>query len=105
MTSASRTVEIRCETMIEVRSRITPAQARQNLLFGVGVDGRERIVQDQDARIHHDRAGQGRPLLLSAGQGDAALPDHRVIAFREIVDILVQAGDRCSGADALVPLG
>ena len=59
------------------------AQPRQDLLFGVGVHRRQRIVQDQDARVEHHRAGERRALLLPARQRDAALADERVVALRE----------------------
>src|SRR5215216_3195563 len=43
------------------------AQAAQNLLLRVGVHGRERVVENEDARLTHDRARNRRALLLPAG--------------------------------------
>ena len=95
--SASRTVEIRCETMIDVRSRMTPRSRRQDLLLGVRVHRRQRIVQDQDRRVDHQRARERRALLLPARQRDAALADHRVVALGELRHVLVEPA-RCPAA-------
>ena len=62
--------------MIDVRARMHGAQPRQNLLFGVGVHRRQRIVQDQDPRVDRHGARQRGALLLPARQRDAALADH-----------------------------
>ena len=40
-----------------------------------------RLVENQDARIGNQRAGDGDALPLAAGQAAAALTDDRVIAF------------------------
>ena len=44
-----------------------------------------------------------RALLLAARQRDAALADHRVVALREIGDVLVEARDGRGGHDASHP--
>src|SRR5712692_8978528 len=44
-------------------------QAREDALFGLGVDAGEGIVKDQDARVPDNGAGNGCALLLSAGEG------------------------------------
>ena len=54
-----------------------------DLVFGGAVDGAGRVVQDQDARIGEQRAGDGDALALTAGERDAALADHRLVAFFE----------------------
>jgi len=36
--------------------------------FGLRVDRRGRVVEDEDARVAEDRAGDRQPLLLSAGK-------------------------------------
>ena len=69
------------------------AQPRQDLLFGVRVHGRQRVVQDQDPRVDGQGARERRPLLLAARQRDAALADDRVVAVREVGDVLVEARD------------
>ncbi len=65
-------------------------KALEDLGFGVGVDGRERVVEDEDARVLRDRACDRRPLLLAAGQRHAALADHRVVPRREVLDVLAE---------------
>jgi hypothetical protein len=80
------------------------AQPRQDFLFGVGVDRRQRIVQDQDARVDDDGARERRPLLLTARQGNPTLADHRVVALRKIGDVLVEPRDGGGGSDLLVTL-
>ena len=48
--------------------------------------------RDQDFRIAQDRARQGGALLLSAGEGDAALADHGFVARWEFGDFRRDAG-------------
>src|ERR1700747_939489 len=48
------------------------AQASENALFGLRIDAGEGSVEDEDARVADDGAGDGRALLLSAGERDAA---------------------------------
>ena len=91
---------MRCDTMIEVRARMIRREAQQDLFFGVGVDGRQRIVQDQDARIDGDGAGERRALLLATRKRDAALADERVVAVGKVGDILVEPGRRGGIRDA-----
>ena len=100
--SASLTVEIRCDTMIDVRSRMTSRSRERILLFGIGVHRRQGIVENQDARVDDDGARESRALFLSAGERDAALPYRRLVALREIGDILVETRD-CRGGDDRAP--
>ena len=74
--SASRTAATRCETRMDVRPRRMGRSRVQDLALGLGVDRRQRIVQDQDPRLGGDGARQGHPLSLAARQGDAPLADH-----------------------------
>ena len=67
--------------MIDVRCLITPRETREDFLFRIRIHRRQGIVEDQDARVECDGAREGRPLLLSAGQRDAALADRRGVAF------------------------
>ena len=53
------------------------AQRLLDLLLGLGVDARGGVVQDQDARVEEERAGDRDPLLLPAGERDAPLADLR----------------------------
>ena len=44
-----------------------PGQVRQNALLGQGIHARERVVQNQNARVSQQRAGDGGALLLATG--------------------------------------
>ena len=55
------------------------------------VERARRLVEDQDARIGDERAGNGDALALAARQGRAALADDRVVAFAELEDEIVRA--------------
>ena len=54
-----------------------------DLLFDLDVDGARGIVEDQDRRVHEQRAGDGDPLALTTRERVAALADDRVVAARE----------------------
>ncbi len=51
-----------------------------DLGFDARVNRRRRVVEDQDAGIGQQRPGQGHPLALAAGQGQALLSDDRLVA-------------------------
>src|ERR1700728_289852 len=63
------------------------AQVVENLVFGVGVDAGESVVEDQNLGIADEGTGNCGALLLTAGEGDAAFAHHRVVAFGEALDI------------------
>ena len=48
-----------------------PVDRLLDLVLGGAVDGAGRIVQDQDARVGEQRAGNGQPLALPAGERHA----------------------------------
>src|SRR5690606_6574552 len=54
------------------------AEAGEDLLLDDGVDGARRVVEDEQARAAHERAGDGEALALAAREGRAALPHPRV---------------------------
>ena len=61
-------------------------KARQGVLdqpLGAGVEGAGGLVEDQDARVLEDGAGDGDALLLAARKLIAALADDRIVAFRQ----------------------
>ena len=60
------------------------------LAFRVQVAG--GFVEDQDLGRREDRPGDGQPLLLAAGELDAALADERLVLFGKFDDELVRIG-------------
>ena len=85
-----------------VRPRMTPARLRQDALLGEGVDAGEGVVQNQNAGIAQDGAGDGGALLLAAGESDAALADHGLVAVGERFDIGREPGDFGGAADLVL---
>ena len=51
---------------------IMRARARRTRMFGVGVDGAGGFVEDEDAGVVGEGAGEADELLLSGGEGGAA---------------------------------
>src|SRR5262249_40569675 len=51
------------------------------------------VVENQDARVANDGAGDGGALFLPAGEGDAALTDGGFVTRSEVLDVAVKAGD------------
>ena len=86
--------------------RVADAALQSLADFGIrfGIDGGERVVKDQNRCLAHQRARHGGALLLSAGERDAALADHGVIALRQVTDGVVHTGDG-GGAAQLLFLG
>ena len=81
------------------------AQPRQNFFLRVRVHRRQRIVQNQDARVDDDGARKRRPLFLPARQRDPALADRRLVAVRKVGDVLVETRDLGGGKDSTATLG
>ena len=54
-----------------------------DVLLGVAVERRGRLVEHQDRRALEDGAGDGDALLLAAGELEAALADLGVVALRQ----------------------
>ncbi len=61
-----------------------------DLILGGAVDGAGAVVQNKDAGVGEEGAGDGDALPLSAREGDAALADVGLVA-------LVEAGDEVVG--------
>ena len=84
-------------TIVDSRCAITSvvfecADALQRPLdrgLGLVVDGGGRLVEDQDRRVFEQRARDGQPLALAAGELLAALADDRLEAVRHALDELV----------------
>ena len=51
------------------------AQLVENLVFGMRIHARESVVQNQNPWTADDGAGNRGPLLLTAGERNAAFPD------------------------------
>ena len=68
-------------------------EACQDFFFRIRVHRGQRIVQDQDGRVGHQRAGECRALFLAARERDPALSHHGVVAAGKLLDVLVEARD------------
>src|SRR6266436_4809355 len=78
------------------------AESGEDVLLGLRVNGGKRIVEDKDAGIADNGAGNGGALLLPAGEGDAAFADHGFVGLGEAHHLSVQAGNFGCLADARV---
>ena len=58
------------------------------------VERARRLVEDEDARVAHQRTGDGDALALAARQARAALANDRLVTLRQFEDELVRAGER-----------
>ena len=61
-----------------------------------------RLVEDQDARVLHQGAGDGDALALPARQSGAAFADDRVVALGQFEDEAVRAGEIGGGDDVAI---
>src|ERR1700738_2220426 len=68
-------------------------QAFLDQRFGFGVQAAGGLVQNQNARVGQNCAGDGNALLLSAGKLDPTFPDQRVVFFLEVFREFVDASD------------
>src|ERR1051325_5566154 len=69
------------------------AKLPETLLFGIRVNGRQRIIENQDLRLAQNRARNRSSLLLSARQSNAALANQRFETIRKSGNILRQTRD------------
>src|SRR4029077_9728459 len=65
------------------------------------VEGARRLIEDQNARVGDERAGNGDALSLATREGRAALADDRVVAFGQLEDEFVRPRKACRRDDAL----
>ena len=93
ISSASAIVERRWAMMNVVRPAIASRSPRLIARLGGRVDRGGGVVEDQDARVGEQRAGDRDPLALAAGEREAALADARVVAVGESLDELVGLGE------------
>ncbi len=90
MWSALRICDSRWVISSVVRPSQDAAHRALDLVFGGAVDGAGRVVQDQDARVGQEGAGDGEALALPARERHAALADHGLVAFGKACDKLVR---------------
>src|ERR1022692_3206738 len=67
--------------------------------LGFGIEAAGSLVEDEDARIGENGAGDGDALPLTAGELDAALADDGVVLLLELFGELIDAGDAAGGLD------
>ena len=82
MRSAFWIVDRRWAMTMLVRPLEQPVEGLLDELLGLGVDRRGGLVEDQDAGIEGQGAGEGDELLLPHREPGAPLPDHGVEARR-----------------------
>ena len=70
-------------------------------LLGARVERDGRLVEDQDGRVLEQRARDRDALLFAAGELEAALADHRVVAVRQRFDEGVDVRGARRGDDLL----
>jgi len=58
-----------------------PIERVLDVLFGVTIERRGRLVQEQDRRAFEDGTGDGYALLLAAGKFEPAFADLGLVAF------------------------
>src|ERR1039458_1229171 len=71
-------------------------------LFDLGIDGAGGIIEDQDAGVVEDRAGQGDTLTLPSRESEASLADDGVVAAGEGGDEVMSLRGPCRRLDVLV---
>src|SRR5215468_1125182 len=78
------------------------AQVIQDLVFGLRIDARERVIENHDARIADDGTRNGGALLLAAGEGEATFPHHGRVFVGEAFDVDSDVGGLGGGVDGLI---
>ena len=67
-------------------------QSRGDRRLGFRIELGGRLVQDEDRRVLEDRARDGEPLALPAGEPTGVFPDRCVVARRHLREEFVGAG-------------
>src|SRR5215467_8501838 len=67
------------------------AERAEDLRLLARIDRGENVVEHEDGRLGHEGPGEGDALALPAGQGEAALADHRLPALGEALDLRAQS--------------
>src|SRR5262249_4051261 len=67
------------------------SQMSENLLFGVGVHRRKRIIQNQNSGSADQCSGNRRSLLLLTRKSDAAFSENRFVSVGKRFDVFGQS--------------
>ena len=92
MASDRTSEDSRCEMTMTVRPCGDAPDVVVDDGLTVGIERAGRLVEDEDARIEDQRAGNREPLPLAAGKVGRTLVDMRLVAARKPVDELLGAG-------------
>src|ERR1700693_3238182 len=90
------------KAMGDHKSRATTHQVAQTFLdegFGLRVEAGGGFVQDENAGIGENGAGDGDALLLSTGKFDPAVADDGVVPVFKCFGKLIDARDAAGGED------
>ena len=77
------------------------AEVVEDLVFGVGVNAGESVVENEDSRAAEQGAGYGGALLLASGESDAALAYGGFVAFGKTFDVVGYVGGFGGGLDVV----
>ncbi|MNE04296.1 hypothetical protein D3C80_968210 [compost metagenome] len=69
--------------------------------FGLGVECRGRLVEDQQGGVLEQGTGDGKALALATGKQHAVFPDLGVEALRQLIDEILGIRIRCRRFDLL----
>src|SRR5439155_4332129 len=82
-------------------ARSQTTQAVLNHLLALAVEARGGLVENENAGVGKNGAGDGHALPLTARQLDAALAHHGVVSLRKLIDELVAVGNATGLLDVL----
>ena len=106
---SSRKTILSSRSTVEMRWAISSVVLPARLVFrlsrmmrlGAGIDGRDRVVQNQNRRVFQQCPGDRDALLLPAGNGHAALAQHGLVAVLEVHDVVPHIGQRGGAVNVL----
>src|SRR5258705_149661 len=76
-----------------------PPERMLDLALGADVDRARRLVEDEDARVREQRAGEGDELALAEREAEASLAELGFVAVLEAGDEFVGANGACRRGD------
>src|SRR6266498_4962168 len=92
------------EPMCDDEHRSAARDLRHTLLnnsLALVIERARRLIENENARVGNQRAGDGKALPLAPGQAAAPLTNNRVIALGEFENKVMGAGELCCGNDTL----